>query len=273
MSQTAVSQTAVSQTAGPQTAGARIAVAGGTGNVGRHVVAALRGAGHEAVVLSRASGMDLMTGHGLDDALADATAVVDVLNTPAVDPDGVRAFFGTTTRNLLAAEERAGVRHHVLLSIVGVDRVQGNVHYEGKRLQEELVTAAPVPGTIVRATQFHDFAAMVVGWTRREGAATVAPLLVQPVAPSDVGDALARIALGSPAGTVELAGPGPQDLVDMARRTLAARGDAIRLIPTWRGLFGPEMAGEVLLPGPDAMLAPTTFEQWLATEGRATHPG
>src|SRR5580704_2058714 len=145
----------------------RIGVAGGTGLVGRHVMEALRRAGHEAVALTRASGVDLVAGDGLADALRGVRAVIDVTNTPATDADETRAFFGTATRNLLAAEEQAGVGHHVALSIVGVDRVQGNAHYAGKRLQEELVKDGPVPATIVRATQFHEFAAMVVSWTRR----------------------------------------------------------------------------------------------------------
>jgi uncharacterized protein YbjT (DUF2867 family) len=244
----------------------RVGIAGGTGLVGRHVVAALHRSGHEAVVLSRATGVDVVTGDGLAAALSGVQAVVDVTNTLAAGPDEARAFFGTATRNLLAAEEQAGVEHHVVLSIVGVDRVEGNAHYAGKRLQEELVRTGAVPGSIVRATQFHEFAAMVASWTRTGDVAAVPPLLVQPIAAADVGDALATAALGSPVGTTEIAGPEPQDLVDMARRTLAAQGETLRLVPTWRGLFGVEMAGEVLLPGPDAMLAPTTFEQWLAAQ-------
>ena len=244
----------------------RIGVAGGTGLVGCHVVEALRRAGHEVVTLTRASGVDLVAGDGLADALRGVRAVIDVTNTPATDPNEARAFFGTATRNLLAAEEQAGVGHHVVLSIAGVDRVQGNGHYAGKRLQEELAADGPVAATIVRATQFHEFAAMVVSWTRRGDVADVPPLLVQPAAAADVGDVLAKAALDDPAGTIEVAGPEPQDLVDMARRTLAARGQSLRLVPTWRGPFGVEMAGEVLLPGPGAVIAPTTFEQWLAAQ-------
>ena len=244
----------------------RVAVAGGSGLAGRHVVEALQRRGHEAVVLARGRGVDLETGEGLADALRGIAAVVDATNTPAASPDEARAFFGAVTGNLLAAEQEAGVRHHVVLSIVGVDRVGGNGHYAGKRLQEELAIAGPVAATVVRATQFHEFAAMVVSWTRQGDVATVPPLLVQPVAAADVGDALAGAALGDPAGMTEVAGPEPQDLVDMARRTLAARGERLRLVSTWRGPFGVEMAGEVLLPGPDAVVAPTTFEQWLAVQ-------
>ncbi len=160
-----------------------------------------------------------------------------------------------------------GVAHHVMLSIVGVDRIEGRAHYAGKRLQEELALDGPVPVTVVRATQFHDFAAMVVGWTQRDGVAEVPPLLVQPIAPRDVGDVLVEVASGPAQGrAADLAGPEPQDLVDMARRTLAARGQSVRLVPTWRGPVGAESAGEVMLPGPDGRIAPTTFDAWLASD-------
>jgi uncharacterized protein YbjT (DUF2867 family) len=247
----------------------RVAVVGGTGLVGRHTVRALAEAGHDAVVVTRSTGVDLVAGTGLDDALDGAEAVIDVTSTTAPDLEEVLAFFGTATAHLLAAEERVGTRHHVLLSIAGVDRVDGNPHYAGKRRQEELVREGAVPFTILRATQFHEFAGMVVDWTRQGDTATVPPLLVQPVAAADVGRVLAEVATGEPQGrSIDLAGPGPQDLVDMARRTVAARGESVRLIPSWRdGPFGIDMAGEVLLPGPDARLAPTTFDAWLATEG------
>jgi uncharacterized protein YbjT (DUF2867 family) len=245
----------------------RVAVAGATGNIGTLTVAALERDGHEAVRISRSLGVDLTTGDGLDDALAGVEAVIDVTNAPAADRTESVAYFGATTRNLLAAEERAGVGHHVLLSIVGIDRVEGNPHYAGKREQERLVAAGPVPWTIVPATQFHDFAAMVTSWTEQDGVATVAPLLVQPIAPADVADILAEIATGRPQGRyADVAGPEPQDLVDMARRTTEARGHAVKLVPTWAGLFGPAMAGNVLLPGEGARIAPTTFDDWLATQ-------
>lgn len=144
------------------------------------------------------------------------------------------------------------------------------LHYDGKRRQESLVQAGFVPWTIQRSTQFFDFAGMVVGWTLSEGAASVPPLLVQPVAVSDVAAVLAEVATGAPLGrAVDLAGPEPQDLVDMARRTLAVRQEAARLVPSWRdGPFGIDMAGEVLLAGPDARLGAITFDQWLADGAR-----
>ncbi|WP_228470971.1 hypothetical protein [Streptomyces alkaliphilus] len=132
------------------------------------------------------------------------------------------------------------------------------------------MATGPVPWTIVPATRFHDFAAMVADWTERDGVASIAPLLVRPVAPADVAGILAGVATGGPRGRhPEVAGPEPQDLVDMARRTHAARGRSVRTVPAWGGVFGPDMAGDVLLPREGAHIAPTTFEEWLASpDGR-----
>jgi uncharacterized protein YbjT (DUF2867 family) len=243
----------------------RIAIAGGTGRIGRHTIAAVEQAGHQAVSLSRRAGADAYTGSGLKEALDGCDAVIDVINNGSQDTAEIVDFFGTTTRNLLAAEEQAGVRHHVLLSIVNVDRNRRAPHYAGKREQERLVTDGPVPWSIVRATQFHDFAAMVAGWSLRGGSATIAPLLVQPIAQEDVAAALVEVATAPPRrDLLDIAGPETQDLVDMARRTFAVRGQDVRLVPTWRGAFGTDMGGEALLPGENAWLGPTTFDAWLA---------
>ena len=171
----------------------RIAVAGATGNIGARTVSFLERDGHEVIRISRSLGVDLITGEGLDAALEGVDAVVDAISSPPISPDETRAYFGTTTRNLLAAEERAGVRHHVLLSIVGIDRIEGGTaHYSGKREQERLIEEGRVPWTIVPATQFHDFAALAASWTERDGVATIAPLLVQPIAPDDIARGLGR---------------------------------------------------------------------------------
>ena len=247
----------------------RIAVAGATGRIGALTVAALERQGHDVVRISRSLGVDLTTGDGLDEALTGVESVVDTTNVAAGDRSETVAYLGGLTRNLLAAEQRAGVRHHVLLSIVGIHRVDDNAHYAGKREQERLVEDGPVPWTIVPATQFHDFAAMVTGWTERDGVATVAPLLVQPIAPRDVADILAEVAVGEPQGHhADIAGPATEDLVDMARRTNEARGRRVRLVPTWSGVFGTSMFGTVLLPGDDARIAPTSFDDWLAAGAR-----
>lgn len=242
----------------------RVAVAGATGNIGALTVAALERDGHEVVPISRRLGVDLTTGEGLDERVVGVDAVVDVLNGPAATAAEAVEYFGTTTRNLLAAEARAGVGHHVLLAIAGMSRVEGNAHYAGKREQERLVADGPVPWSIVPATQFHDFPAMVAGWNERDGTTTVPPLLLQPIAPADVADILAEIAAGLPQGrTVDIAGPDTHDLVDMAQRTYAARGRSIRIVAKWSSMFGPDTPRDGLLPGPDARIAPTTFEQWL----------
>lgn len=249
----------------------RIAVAGATGNIGARVVAALRGAGHDVVAISRSSGVDLSTGDGLDAALEGVQAVVDAISAPPADRERTVDYLGTATRNLLAAEHRANVSHHVLLSIVGIHGIDGNPHYAGKREQEKQIGAGPVPWTIVPATQFHDFAEMVVGWTERSGpegaSAEIAPLLIQPIDPDDIAAVLAEVVTGDPRGRyADVAGPQTQDLVDMARRTLAARGREVTLVPTWSSIFGVEMAGNALLPGDDARIAPTTFDQWLSRQ-------
>ncbi len=248
----------------------RIAVAGATGNIGARTASILERQGHEAVRISRSLGIDLISGQGVDAALEGVDAVVDAISAPPVSAEETREYFGTTTRNLLAAEERAGVRHHVLLSIVGIHRIDGgSAHYAGKREQERLIGEGRVPWTIVPATQFHDFAAMAAGWTEQGGVATIAPLLVQPIAPDDIAGVLAEVATGEPQGRhVDVAGPETQDLVDMARRTNEVRGHPVKLVPTWSGPFGEEMAGNVLLPGENARIAPTTFDQWLAAGAR-----
>ncbi|MGH3857261.1 MAG: SDR family oxidoreductase [Pseudonocardiaceae bacterium] len=241
----------------------RIAVAGATGVVGALTVTVLERGGHDVVRIGRSLGVDLVSGDGLADVLAGVEAVIDVINAPATDPAQAVAYFGAATRNLLNAEELAGVGHHVLLSIVGIDRVEGNAHFAGKKEQERLVIAGPVPWTIVPATQFHDFAQKVAIQSEHDGVATITPRLVQPIAPIDVAEVLAEIAAGLPqARYVDLAGPQTHDLVDMARRTYQARGRAVTVMPA-RSEGLEEAPNGALLPGPDARIAPTTFDEWL----------
>jgi uncharacterized protein YbjT (DUF2867 family) len=242
----------------------RIAVTGASGRIGGLTVAALTAAGHETRAISRSAGIDAYVGTGLAAALDGVDVVVDVINTPTQDEAEIVDFFGTVTKNLLAAEQAAGVGHHVLLSIVGIHHGQRVPHYAGKREQERLVTAGAVPWSVVRATQFHDFAAMVAGWALRDGVATVAPLLVQPIDQGDVARILADVATAAPLGRViDIAGPHTEDLVDMARRSFAVRGERVRLVPSWRGVFDLSMAGEVLLPGDGVRLGAISFDDWL----------
>jgi uncharacterized protein YbjT (DUF2867 family) len=245
----------------------RVAVAGGTGVVGRHVVAVLGEHDHEAVVLSRRDGVDVVSGAGLDRALEGADVVVDVSNVASLRRAVAERFFPAVSRRLLDAGRRAGVRHHVALSIVGIDDVDTG-YYAGKRAQEQVLLGGGAPASVLRATQFHEFAEQVM---HRSGLGPVRPvprMQVQPVAAREVAEALVELALGDPVGRApDLGGPQPHDLVDLARRVVAARGERWRVLPLpVPGAPGRAMAGGALLPGPGARLGRTTFEEWLATQ-------
>lgn len=244
----------------------RVAIVGATGRIGSLVHRALQRRQHTVVPISRTHGIDVATGTGLAAALQGVDVVVDVTNSTATDSAETIGFFTSATTQLLAAGRSAGVKHHIVLSIAGLWKVRGNAHYAGKRAQETAVTEGTVPYTIVPATQFHDFAAMVASWTETDGVAQIPPLLIQPVAPFDVAEVLADVTESGPQGRHrDVAGPDPQDLVDMARRTYAARGRSVTLIPTWHtGIFDAEMSGDALLPSPDALIGPTSFDSWLA---------
>lgn len=243
----------------------RIAVAGGTGAVGRHAVAALRAAGHEPVVISRGRGVDVRSTAGLDAALEGVDAVIDALSVETLDGAESVEFFRETTRNLLDAEARAGVGHHVALSIVAIDHAPFG-YYAGKVAQEQLVEVGDIPWTILRAAQFHEFAAQMYD-RAKVGPLRVAPRMrTQPVAAREVGDALAAVAVGSPAGRVpDLAGPREESLVRMVRayaRAIGSRG-WIPAVPV-PGAFGRAQRDGSLLPDASATLGRQTFDQWLA---------
>ncbi|MGW0410178.1 SDR family oxidoreductase [Streptomyces collinus] len=243
----------------------RIAVAGGTGLTGRLVVDALRADGDEPVVLARSAGVDLTTGAGLEARLEGVGAVIDVSNIVTTRTKLSLSFFQAATSHLLAAEERTGVAHHVALSIVGVDRVDFG-YYLGKRRQEELVLGGPVPGTVLRATQFHEFAVQTLA---RTGPLVLAPsLLAQPVALSEVARHLVDLAHGRPLGLApELAGPEERLMMpDMVRRLKRVVGDRRPVVPVrLPGAAGRAMAGGGLLPTRPGPRGTVTFEQWLAT--------
>lgn len=243
----------------------RVAVAGGTGVVGRHVVTALESAGHDAVVLTRSRGVDVEAGTGLGAALEGVAAVVDASNVLTLSRNRSVKFFTTATGHLHAAEERAGVAHHVALSIVGVDRVDFG-YYEGKRRQEELVLGAAVPGTVLRATQFHEFAEQSLA--RTHGPVAVVPRMrSQPVAAREVGAELARLAVGPALGlTPELAGPEVLEMTDMVRQVVRRRGWRRVVVPLRvPGRAGREMARGGLLPTGPGPRGRETFAEWLAS--------
>jgi uncharacterized protein YbjT (DUF2867 family) len=243
----------------------RIAVAGGTGIVGRHVVESLAAAGHEPVVLTRSTGIDLVGGAGLDTALAGVDAVVDVAATATSSEKESVAFFGTVTRNLLAAEARAGVPHHVALSIIGA-AASGAGYYAGKKLQEELVSASTAGWTILRAAQFHEFVTQVIPQGHLGPLQLVPAMRSQPIAAAEVGAALAEIAVGAPRGLdADLAGPREERMSAMVRRYLAATGirrPVLEIAPP--GAWWRSLRDGSLLPGPTARLGHQTFDDWLA---------
>ena len=241
-----------------------VAVAGGTGLVGRMVVERLHAAGHVPVILARARGVDVRTGAGLDDALARASAIVDVTNVTTNSRRKALAFFGAGTRNLLQAAERAGVQHHVVLSIVGCDRIDFG-YYEGKHRQEELALAGPVPATVLRATQFHEFPAQLLA--RVPGPFAVAPRMrSQTVAAGEVADELVRLAVGPAVGLApDFAGPEVHEMPDLVRRVLRARGSRRIPVPLRiPGAAGKAMANGGLLPTGDGPRGRVTFADWLA---------
>ena len=243
----------------------RLAVAGGTGVVGRHVVAVARDRGHEVVVLARSEGVDLTTGTGLAERLAGVDAVVDVTNVRSQKRSTVEGFLGGMTRTLLSAEQAAGVGHHVLLSIVGIDDVESG-YYAGKRLQERIVSEGAVPWSILRATQFHEFAEQVLGYVAVGPVSLVPRMLSQPVAAREVGQALVDLAGAGPSGRVpDLAGPERLQMVDMARRASAARGLGRRVVGVpVPGAGGRAMRSGALCPTTPGPRGRTTFAAWLA---------
>ncbi|MCG5468265.1 3-beta hydroxysteroid dehydrogenase [Micromonospora sp. LAH09] len=243
----------------------RIAVAGGTGWVGRLVVDAVRATGHEPVILARSTGVDLVRGSGLDEALTGVPVVIDVSNTSTVNRKTSENFFGAATGNLLAAGQRVGVRHHVALSVVGADRVNWG-YYAGKRLQEKLVLDGAVPATVLRSTQFHELAAQMLA-TIPGPVAVVPQMLSQPIAAHEVAHCLVDLALADPSGRApEIAGPQQLHMPDMARRLLRARGRHRVVLPVrLPGATGRAMAGGGLLPTGPGPRGKQTFDQWLAS--------
>ncbi|GAA1728003.1 SDR family oxidoreductase [Microbacterium paludicola] len=242
----------------------RMAIAGGTGVVGRLVVEAARGAGHDTVVLARAAGVDLVTGTGVSEALAGADVVIDVSSTTTLSAQRSVQFFEAATRTLLAAEREAGVGHHVALSIVGAAGAPTG-YYAGKAAQERLVMASGGRWSILRATQFHEFAAQMVQRGAMLGMVAVPRMLSQPVAAAAVADELVAIAEGAPRGLADdLAGPQVERMADMVRRYLRRTGRRAPVVELrLPGAMGRASADGGLLAGASAKLATETFEQWL----------
>ncbi|MDJ0356599.1 SDR family oxidoreductase [Paenarthrobacter sp. PH39-S1] len=244
----------------------RIAIAGGTGTVGRHVVTATREAGHEPIVLSRSNGVDLMSTDGLAGALSDIDAVIDVSSTNSLSAKQAVRFFGTVTENLLNAERAAGVTHHVTLSIIGAAHANSG-YYAGKAIQEERVMRSGGAWSMLRTTQFHEFAAQTAHRRSIAGIQIVPAMRSQPIAAAEVATTLVNIATGVPRGLEpDLAGPRQENMPDMVRRYLkAAHIRRIVLRVPLPGAMGKSMRDGGLLPSPSTRIGTQTFDQWLAS--------
>jgi uncharacterized protein YbjT (DUF2867 family) len=251
----------------------KIVVIGGSGLIGSKLVEKLRMDGHEPLAASPDSGVNAFTREGLAEALEGAQVLVDVSNAPASDDAAVLDFFQTSSCNLLAAEMAAGVGHHVALSVVGIDRLPESGYFRAKVAQEEVVKAGPVPYTILRATQFFEFIGRIADSSTDGETVRLPPALVQPEAADDVASALADVALGSPLyDTVELAGPEAFRLDELARLVLTASDDPRQVrTDVHARYFGAELDDGSLVPGDDARIAPTHFEDWLSRSANQPH--
>jgi uncharacterized protein YbjT (DUF2867 family) len=243
----------------------KIAVIGGTGLIGSQVVRILNASGHEALPYSQSTGVDLVSGAGLAEALAGADVVVNLTNSPTFD-DASPTFFRTTMDNMLTAADAAGVRHAVILSIVGVDQVPDLAYFRAKVLQEDILKAGPVPYSIVRATQFFEFMDAVMSWTSDENTVRLPATPIQPIAAADVAQVVAEVSAGEPLqGTRNIAGPDVFTVDELGRITLEARGDKRTVVVDQTAGMLAAAPGDVLIAKDDAFIAKTSYREWLKT--------
>ncbi|MBT2568679.1 NAD(P)H-binding protein [Arthrobacter sp. ISL-85] len=248
----------------------RIAVAGGTGTVGRHVVVIARERGHHVVSLSRTEGVDLLSGRGLEQALQNVETVIDVAGIQTLSTKKAVDYFNNATQNLLAAGKKAGAKHHVALSIVGIDKANSGL-YAGKLVQEDEVKHGGVPWTLLRSTQFHEFVPMSIK------AASVGPLVLvptmstQPVAAKDVAAALVDAAEAGPQGRIpDLGGPRAEQLKDLVAAYLARTQQKKLIVPLHLpGPMGRAMRNGALIPAPGSAVGRQTFPEWLEASDAA----
>jgi uncharacterized protein YbjT (DUF2867 family) len=244
----------------------KIVVIGGTGLIGSKLVALLRRRGQEVLAASPDSGVNTLTGEGLSEALAGAQVVVDVANSPSFEDAAVMKFFQTAGKNLLAAEAKAGVRHHVALSIVGADRLPDSGYLRAKVVQENLIKASGTPYTILRSTQFFEFGGRIADEASDGKTVRVPGALIQPILSDDVVLVLADIALGPPVnGTVEVGGPERLRFEDFIARTLSAKNDKRKVVADLHArYFGTELQEESLVTGNAARIGQTRYDAWLS---------
>jgi uncharacterized protein YbjT (DUF2867 family) len=244
----------------------KIIVIGGSGLIGSKLVDKLRKQGHEVVAASPSSGVNTITGVGLAEALKGAEVVVDVSNSPSFEDAAVMKFFETATRNIVQAEEAAGVRHHVVLSVVGADRMPGSGYMRAKVEQEKLIKSSTVPYTIVRATQFFEFIGRIADDSTKGNTVYLSSVLMQPIAADDVVSAVGRAALGTPVkGIIEIAGPERIRLDELVRRVLEAKHDVRKVVAdTNTNYFGAAVTDQTLTVGSGSQIGGIRLEDWLS---------
>jgi uncharacterized protein YbjT (DUF2867 family) len=244
----------------------KVVVIGGTGLIGTNVVARLAEHGHEAVAAAPSTGVNTLTGEGLKEVLLGADVVIDVSNSPSFADDDVMNFFRTSTGNLVAAAKEAGAGHYVALSVVGTDRQPDVGYFRAKVAQEKLITESGLPFSIVRATQFFEFAGGIADTSTTDGVVRLPGAGVQPMAAAEVSAAVARTAAGQPVGGLtEIAGPEVFGLDEWVRTVLTARDDPREVVTDPEApYFGAVPGPAELLPGPGAKLADTKLADWLA---------
>ena len=243
----------------------KIVVIGGTGLIGSKTVAILRQGGHEVVAGSPQSGINSITGEGLNEAMAGTQVVIDLANSPSFEDNAVLEFFETSGGNLLAAEAAANVRHHIALSIVGTDRTPDNGYFRAKVAQEKLIEASGIPYTIIRATQFLEFLGTIAATSADGNMIRLSPGLFQPIAADDVAAIVADVALAAPrSGIVEIAGPERAPFNEIVARYLKAVGDPREVVrdPEAR-YFGGRVEERSLVPLGEARLGRIGFDEWL----------
>jgi uncharacterized protein YbjT (DUF2867 family) len=244
----------------------KIVVIGGTGLIGSKVVEKLRAHGHEAVAAAPNTGVNTVTGEGLADVLKNASVVVDVSNSPSFEEKAVMEFFRTSTGNLLSYEARAGVRHHVALSVVGTDRLEESAYIRAKIAQEKLIKESGIPYSIVHATQFFEFATQIADEATDGNQVRLPPVFIQPIAAEDVATAVAKVAVGTPLnGMVEVAGPQRFRFDEFIRQGLRARNDPREVVvdPNAR-YFGAKLSELTLVASGEAHIGEIRFEDWLS---------
>jgi uncharacterized protein YbjT (DUF2867 family) len=242
----------------------KIVVIGGTGLIGSKAVAILRQGGHEVVAASPNTGVNTITGEGLKQAVGAAQVVIDLANSPSFEDKAVLEFFETSGRNLLPAEAAAGIRHHVALSIVAIDRTD-NGYFRAKVSQEKLIEASGIPYTIIRATQFLEFLAGIADLSADGNTVRLPPILFQPIAADDVAAIVAEVALAAPRnGIVEIAGPERAPFNEIVARYLKAVGDRREVVrdPEAR-YWGGRVEERSLVPLGEARLGHIGLDEWL----------